>query len=86
MHKNHSADRGLMSSANTAKYSKKITANQKEKMFNVINDPKNNTWSYTNNCTTFATKVFKAATKINLSGGYWPQTPLTLKQEINKRK
>ena len=81
MYKNFEPDRNLMNNENTTKYSKKITRNQKVKMDKEINNPKNNTWSEWNNCTAFATKVFKAATGTNLNA----RTPKALKDQIKYR-
>jgi RHS repeat-associated protein len=80
MQKNIISDRNLMNDPNTAKYSKKITKNQEIKMFKTINDPKNDKWTYTNNCTTFAQKVFYSATNAYFGS---INTPYKLKNAIN---
>ena len=79
---NNRWERDSRNSSHTTSYSKKITARQRDRMNNVINDPNNNTWSRINNCAAFSTKVFYAATGINLLNNI----PHNLRVNILKQK
>lgn len=64
----------------TTSYTKKITKNQRDRMYNSINN--GDDWNYINNCTTFAVRTFNATT-----GYFWIAiTPLALHNLINSLK
>ncbi|MEJ9227987.1 hypothetical protein LAV79_00450 [Peribacillus butanolivorans] len=74
-------------------FSKKISASQLEKANKKIKQSSNDTWSYTNNCSTFATEVWNAALpkeKLNPSSKLKRyvgiDTPEGLAKAIKKKK
>lgn len=78
-----SADLQLASDNATASYTKRITKNQQTKMAREVIDERNDTWSYTNNCSGYANKVFQASTGISFDG--YPLTPKKLKDKIQNK-
>ena len=57
-------DKNLLYDYNSATYSKKITQNQFNRMYDEVRSPDNDTWGYFNTCTNFAERVFYSATGI----------------------
>lgn len=74
MYYNRLEDKNLVYDNDTATFSKKITQNQFNRMYDEVRDPENNDWGYFNTSTNFAERVFQSATGIFLTNSNFPKT------------